>query len=165
MSESTGANATSRLGRATTFSIAGAVGVVSFGAYKIRRSMREKPMSLQAWREYKDKALRPRVFTDASNAAIPWADPAALQTAIARQRKANRLAVPILLLGGVGLLFLGAHLHRTTGMFLERALRAPGVVVDMAISHSGTTYTYAPVVEFEHEGTTYRFKDSIGSDP
>ena len=151
--------------RATTFSIVGAVGVVTWTAYKFRGSMREKPMSLQAWRKYKDAALRPRVFTDASKAEIPWADPEALRTAIDNQRKANRFALPILLIGGVGLLFLGAHLHLKTGIFLERAVRAPGVVVEMAANHSSDGNTYAPVVEFEHEGRTYRFKDSISSNP
>ena len=68
--------------RATTFSIVGAVGVVTWTAYKFRGSIRERPMSLQAWRKYKDAALRPRVFTDASKAEIPWADPEALRTAI-----------------------------------------------------------------------------------
>jgi uncharacterized protein DUF3592 len=151
--------------RATTFSIAGAVGVVTWTAYQFRRSMREKPMSLQAWRKYKDEALRPRVFTDASKAEIPWADPAALRTAIINQRKANRFVLPILVLGGVGLLFLGAHLHRKTGMFLEIAVRAPGVVVEMATNESSDSNTYSPVVQFEHEGRKYRFKDSIGSNP
>ena len=151
--------------RATTFSIAGAVGVVGLVAYKLRGSMREKPLSLEAWRKYKDQALRARVFTDAGKAGIPWADPVALRTAIANQQKVNRFAVPILLLGGVGLLFLGAHLHQKTGMFLARAVRAPGVVVEMARNHSSHNDTYAPVVEFEHQGGTYRFKDSIGSDP
>jgi hypothetical protein len=150
---------------ATPFSIAGAVGVVGWAAYKIRGSLRDKPMSLQAWRDYKDKTLRQRVFTEASKANIPWADPSALRTAIAKQRKTNRFAAPILLLAGLGLLFLGAHLYRTTATFLEKALRAPGVVVAMASNHSSDSNTYAPVVEFEHEGTKYSFKDSIGSNP
>jgi hypothetical protein len=151
--------------RATTFSVLSAVGVVSLATYKLRGSLRDKPMSLQAWREYKDQALRPRLFTDASKAEIPWADRAALETAIAAQRKATRFAVPILLLGGVGLVFLGAHLYRKTGMFLDRALAAPGVVVEMARNDSTHSNTSAPVVEFEHEGKKFRFKDSIGSDP
>ena len=151
--------------RATTFSILSAVGVVSFATYKLRGSLRDKPMSLQAWREYKDQAFRPRVFTDASKAEIPWADRAALETAIAAQRKATRIAVPILLLVGVGLVFLGAHLYRKTGMFLERAVAARGVVVEMARNDSTHSNTSAPVVEFEHERKKFRFKDSIGSDP
>jgi hypothetical protein len=127
--------------RATTFSIVGAAGMVTWGAYKFRRSMRAKPMSLQAWRQYKDEALRTRVFTDATRTEIPWADPTALQTAIASQQKVNRFAPPILVLGGVGLLFLGAHLHRTTAMFLEKAVRAHGVVVDMATNDSWRSST------------------------
>jgi hypothetical protein len=151
--------------QATTFSIVGAASMVTWGAYKFRRSMRATPMSLQAWRQYKDEALRTRVFTDATKMEIPWADSAALQTAIASQQKTNRFAPPILLLAGVGLLFLGAHLHRTTAMFLERAVGAPGVVVEMATNESSDGNTYAPVVAFEHQGRKYRFKHSISSNP
>jgi uncharacterized protein DUF3592 len=151
--------------RASTLSIAGAVGVVTWAAFKLRRSMRDKPLSVEAWRKYKDEALRPRVFTEANKAEIQWAELAALQNAVAAQRKANRFAVPILLLGGVGLLFLGAHLYRNTATFLERAIWVPGVVVQMATNHSSNGNTYAPVVEFQHEGKKYRFKDSISSNP
>jgi len=151
--------------RASTMSIAGAVGVVTWAAFKLRRSMRDKPLSIEAWRKYKDEALRPRVFTEANKAEIQWAEPAALQNAVAAQRKANRFAVPILLLGGVGLLFLGAHLYRNTATFLERAIWVPGVVVQMATNHSSNGNTYAPVVEFQHEGKKYRFKDSVSSNP
>lgn len=151
--------------RATTFSIASAAVVVTWGAYKFRRSMRAKPMSLQAWREYKNEALRPRVFTDANKMEIPWAEPAAVQAAIASQRRVNRYALPTLLLAGVGLFFLGAHLHRKTGMFLQKAVLAPGIVVEMATNESSDSTTYAPVVAFEHQGRKYRFKDSISSNP
>src|SRR5207237_8562762 len=106
-----------------------------------------------------------RVVTDAANAGIRCGHAVAWRTAIANQQKVNRFAVPILLLEGVGLLFLGAHLHQKTGLFLARAVRGPGVVVEMARNHSIHDDTYAPVVEFEHQGRTYRFKDSIGSDP
>lgn len=151
--------------RASTLSIAGAVGIVTWAAFKLRRSMRDKPLSIEAWRKYKDEAFGPRVFTEANKAEIQWADPAALQNAVVAQRKANRLAVPILLFGGVALLFLGAHLYRNTVTFLERAIWVPGVVVQLVTNHSSNGNTYAPVVEFQHEGEKYRFKDSISSNP
>jgi len=151
--------------RLSTISIAGAVAVVGMAAYKLGSSVREKPMSLQAWRDYKKAVLRPRVFTDETKDEIRWADPAALQTAILKQEKANRFAIPLLVLAGAGLLVLGLHLHRKTELFLATAARAPGRVVEMATNHSSDGNTYAPVVEFEHEGTKYRFKDSISSNP
>ncbi|HKB76355.1 MAG TPA: hypothetical protein VKC58_07155 [Myxococcales bacterium] len=43
--------------RATSLSIAGALGVVTWAAFKLRGSLRDKPMSLQAWRQYKNKAV------------------------------------------------------------------------------------------------------------
>jgi hypothetical protein len=151
--------------RSTSLSIAGALGVVTWAAFKLRGSLRDKPMSLQAWRQYKDEAFRPRVFTEQTQGEIPWADPAALQAALAKQRKANQFFVPFCLLAGVGLLVLGAHLHQKTELFLARAVRAPGIVVEMAMSQSTDSNAYAPVVEFEHAGKKHRFKDSIGSDP
>jgi len=59
--------------RVNTMSLAGAVIVVGCGAWKLRGWMREKPMSLQAWKEHKSKLLRPRVYTEATRAEIPWA--------------------------------------------------------------------------------------------
>ena len=152
--------------RATPFSLVSAAGVVILATYQFRRSARTKPMTLESWRKYKDEAFRPKVYTDANKAEIPWADPEAVRTAIAKQQKANRFAPPILLLAGVGLLFLGVHLHQKTAAFLARAVRAPGVVVEMATNHSSEgNSTYAPVVGFEHDGRKYTFKDTISSNP
>ncbi len=151
--------------RLSTISIAGAVAVVGVAAYKLGSSVREKPMSLHAWRNYKNAVLRPRVFSEETKQEICWADPAALQAAIANQQKANRFAIPLLLLAGAGLLVLGLHLHRKTELFLATAARAPGMVVEMATNRSSDGNTYAPVVEFEHDGRKYRFKDSISSNP
>jgi hypothetical protein len=152
--------------QATSWSIAGAVGVVALAAYKMRGLLRDKPLSAEAWQKYKDENFRPRIFTEATKASIAWADPAALQNAVAVQRKASRFAIPILVLAGVGLLFLGAHLYRTTSAFLERAIHVPGVVAQMVTNHSSDgDNTYAPVVEFEHEGRKYKFKDSVSSNP
>jgi len=61
--------------RLSAISIAGAVAVVGMAAYKLGSSVREKPMSLQAWRDYKKAVLRPRVFTDDTKQEIRWAFP------------------------------------------------------------------------------------------
>ena len=152
--------------RATPFSLASAAGVVILATYQFRRSARTKPMSLESWWKYKDEAFRPKVYTDANKTEIPWADPEAVRTAVAKQQKVNRFVPPILVLAGVALLFLGVHLHQKNAAFLARAVRAPGVVVEMATNHSSDGgSTYAPVVEFEHEGRKYTFKDSISSNP
>jgi hypothetical protein len=151
--------------RATTFSVGGALAVVGWGAWKLRGSLRDKPLSFESWRQAKDVALRPRVFTQDRKDEIPWAAPEAVQAAIARQHKTNRFAVPILLLGGAGLLVLGGHLYRRTDAFLARAIRTPGVVVGLATHHSSDGDTYAPVVEFAHAGRIHKFKDSVSSRP
>src|SRR5438876_798517 len=116
--------------RISTFSVAGAVVVVSCGAWKLHGAIRDKPLSLAAWRDYKSRLLRPRIFTDATKGQIPWADPAALQTAVAKQKAANRFAIPFFLLAGVGLVLLGGHLRKQTEAFLERAVPAAGVAID-----------------------------------
>src|SRR6266446_1898836 len=151
--------------RVNTFSLAGAVIVVGCGAWKLREWLRERPMALQAWREQKRKLFRPRVYTEATKAEIPWAAAEAVQSAIRTQQRASRLAIPFLVLAGAGLFFLGAHLHKKTVIFLDTAERGQGVVVEMVASHSSDSTTYSPVVEFEASGRKYRFKDSIGSNP
>jgi uncharacterized protein DUF3592 len=149
-----------------TFSIASAGVVMALVAFEVGRSRREKqPLSLRAWHEFKSKVLRPRVFTNLTKGDVPWADPASVETAIRNQRKANRIAIPILLLAGIGLLFLGVHLHRRTETFLQKAVRGRGRVVEMATISSSDSDTYAPVVEFEHEDRRYKFRDSISSNP
>ena len=149
---------------ATMFSLAGAAAVTVFIAYKAVGARRSKSISLQEWRE-KTKALRARVYTDATKGDIRWADVEAVNAAVVKQQKTNRFAIPLLIVAGVGLVVLGAYLHRSTEVFLAKALPAMGRVIDLAVSHSSNSSTYAPVVEFEVQGRTYRFKDSVGSNP
>jgi hypothetical protein len=65
----------------------------------------------------------------------------------------------------VGLLFLGFHLHRTTEAFLERAVHAPGQVVQLVPTRSSDSTTYAPVVEFEVRDHKHTFEDPVSSNP
>lgn len=151
--------------RITPFSIAGAVAVSGWGAWKLHGSLRGKPISRQAFREYKRKALRARTFTEATKGEIKWADPEALDRALRTQQRTNRFASPVLLLAGVGLVALGLYLHKTTESFLQTAVRGSGIVVELRANHSSDGTTWAPVVEFEHEGRNYRFKDSVSANP
>ena len=151
--------------RADVFSLAGAVTVVGWGAWKFQASRREKPMGMEEWREYKKKFFATRIFTEATKNEIVWADPARVQDAARKQQKANRYAAPVLLAFGAGLVVLGAHLHRRTVQFLEKAVPGHGVVVSLVASETHDSTTWAPEVEFEDHGRTYRFKDSVGSNP
>jgi Protein of unknown function (DUF3592) len=151
--------------QADRLSIAAACGMTLYFAYKGRDLLRAAPMSREAWREYKAAVTGPKVFSESTKSMIAWADPAALRDALVKQRQQNRLAAPILLLAGPGLLFLGWHLERNTEAFLERAVHARGRVVQMAANHSSNSTTYAPIVEFEVDGREYRFKDSVSSNP
>ena len=151
--------------RISALSLAGAVSVSGWTAWKLRGAGRDKPALRSAWQDYRSKLFGARIFTDASKGNIAWADPDRLQKALRSRQKANRWAIPILLLAGGGLLVLGIHLHQQTGRFLERAVRGRGVVVDLVASDSTDSVTWAPAVEFEHQGLRTRFKDSIGSNP
>lgn len=151
--------------RITTFSVASALAFVGLGAWKARGALREKPLSLEAWRRTKEKLLGVRVYTESTKGEIDWMEPAALQAATRGQQKASRFAMPFLLLAGGGLVFLGIHLHGRTEAFLERAVGGAGVVVELVANDSSDGTTWAPLVEFEHGGRKYRFKDSLSSSP
>ena len=144
-------------------SLAGAAVVVGYGAFRLRGSLRDKPPPALAWQQWREKLFSARVFSDASR--IAWADPALLAQARRRQDRTNRFGSPILLVAGVGLMLLGIHLHKQTGTFLEKAVRARGTVVGMVRSGTSDSVTSAPIVQFEHEGRRYRFQDSVGSNP
>ena len=151
--------------RISAFSIVTAAVVVAAGSWKLRGTLRDKPISLQAWRDYKSKLFGPRTYTEETKHDIRWAEPSALQQALDNQRKASRVAIPVLVLAGAGLLVLGNHLHTRTEAFLGAAVPGAGVVVGLEDNNSGDSTTYAPVVEFQHKGRTYRFKDSISTNP
>jgi len=150
--------------RIDAFSLVGAAAVVIVGAWKLRGAYRAKPDSLRAWTEAR-RLFAPRTFTEETRNQIRWVDSGAVREAADKQRKMSRIATPILVLAGVGILFLGVHLHRRTEAFLARAVGGTGTVVGLVESSSSDSTTFAPLVEFEHDGKIYKFKDSIGSNP
>ena len=145
------------------FSIGGAVVVCGTILYKLSCVLREKPLSWEAWRRVKEKALGGAVFTDETKAQIPWAEPDAVAEAEQKSAKAARIAAPLLLLIGAGLMALGYYLYGRTSSFLATAVPASGVVVDLKLHHSSDGSTYSAVVEFERAGQKRRFTDSISS--
>ena len=155
--------------RVTPFSLAGAAAVVGVSAWKTRGFVhdlfRNSSIASRAWNEYRSSVAGAKTFTDATKGTIRWAQPPALEGAVRTAEKANRLATPVLVLFGAGLLVLGLWLHRNTAAFLERAVPGDGVVVDLVASHSNGGVTWAPVVEFRHEGRAHRFRDSVSSNP
>jgi len=151
--------------RISAFSLVGAAFVLGALAFKLYGARRKKPMSMQEWKDYKSRLLAPAVFTEETKSQIPWAEPARLQSAHHVQRKTSRIAAPVLLAAGIGLLALGIHLYQNATLFLATAQSARGVVVDLEPSRTSDDDTWVPIVEFEHEGRTYRFTDSVGSNP
>jgi hypothetical protein len=153
--------------RLNIFSVVTALLILGGLAAKIKRSWRTKPLSLEAWREYKKKALGTRVFTDASKDQISWADPLRVTSAIEGYRKANRFAVPVLLILGLSLLFLSYHFHGRTQTFIDTSDHAVGTVVGLSASDSSDgSSTYAAVVEYnDRRGVSFKFVDSFSSSP
>jgi hypothetical protein len=136
-------------------------------ASKIRSSWRKRPFTLEEWQAYKNGILSTRVFTEETKDQIAWADPGRVVAAIEAQRKANRFAVPKLLVLGIGLLLLSYHFYGKTESFLQTAQRAPGRVVELRVTDSsdGET-TYAAVVTYtDDRGTDFTFRDSLSSTP
>jgi hypothetical protein len=151
--------------RPTPLSTASAAAVIGWLVWKLRSTLRGAPLLPEAWNEIRRARASARVFTERTKAEIRWAAAAALDTASGAQARTNRAAIPVLLVAGAGLVFLGGWLHRKTEVFLAKAVPAPGAVVDLVASDSDGSVTWAPLVEFEHEGRRHRFTDSVGSNP
>jgi hypothetical protein len=117
--------------RFSIFSAVVATITVAGLAEKIRSAWRNEPLSLEAWNAYKKKVLATRVFTEESRDQISWADPLRLSSAIEGYKKTNRFAVPVLLVLGVGLLFLTYHCYGRTQRFMEAADYAVGTVLEL----------------------------------
>jgi Protein of unknown function (DUF3592) len=151
----------------TLFSVAMAAFIIGGLIVKGRTLRREKPLSMEAWKEYKKKILSTRVFTDETKEQIAWADPGRVVAAIKSYRKTNRFAAPTLLVLGLGLLLLGYHFYTKTETFLRMADRASGYVVDLRENNSGDgSPTYAAVVEYRNNrGQNFKFVDSFSSSP
>jgi hypothetical protein len=79
--------------------------------------------------------------------------------------KNPRLLLRFFALAGLVLLALALLTGIKTATFLQRAVRAPGEVVDLYQRPSRNGSTYAPVVEFTHDGERSRFTTSYGSYP
>ena len=136
-------------------------------ALKVRSSWRKRPLTLEEWQAYKNGILSTRVFTDETKDQISWADPGRVVAAIEAHRKANRFAVPTLLVLGIGLMLLSYHFYGRTETFLQTAQRAPGRVVGLRVTDSsdGET-TYAAVVTYtDDRGRDFTFEDSLSSTP
>jgi uncharacterized protein DUF3592 len=150
--------------RLDTFSVITSIAVALLAGFKLHALIARQGDAASSWRKFKDAMLSQSIDAQARG-QIAWANPDALATAVRRQERAARFGWPILVLAGIGLLFLAGHLHRTTSDFLARAVPVPGRVVDLAANTSSDDTTYAAVVEFEVRGEWHRFKDSLGSNP
>ena len=81
-----------------------------------------------------------------------------------RQRIAGRIVTPILVLAGLGVVALGAHLGRTTYLLKSTGERTQGTVLFLELKTTLHGSNYYPVVQFStREGTTVQFRDVMGS--
>src|SRR5262245_58200230 len=117
--------------QANTYSFVLAAVVLARIAFKVKGAWRKEPMSMVSWQKYKRQIFAPRVFTEESKDKIAWTDPVNLTVAADRYKKSQRFAIPVLLVLGLGALFLAQHFYQKTSVFLEKARPAAGIVVDL----------------------------------
>ena len=83
-----------------------------------------------------------------------------------KQRATARIATPVLILLGLGVVALGVYLGRSTFQLQTHGERAPGTVVFLELKTTLHGSTYYPVVQFAtREGTAVQFRDGMGSNP
>jgi hypothetical protein len=79
---------------------------------------------------------------------------------------AGRVAAPILVVVGLGVVALGVHLGRNTFLLKSSGERTQGTVLFLELKPTLRGSTYYPVVQFATlEGTTLQFRDVMGSNP
>ena len=148
------------------FSLGIATVIVGGIARQIKRAWRDKPFSLEQWRQYKKQAFSPKVFQ--SKDEIAWADPISILAAIQNQQRANRFSIPILLVLGLGLAAGSYYGYKRTEAFLARADRSSGEVIELRESEASddSSSTYAAVVAYsDRRGQQHKFVDSLSSNP
>jgi hypothetical protein len=83
-----------------------------------------------------------------------------------KQRVAGRVAAPILVVVGLGVVALGVHLGRHTFLLQSSGERAQGTVLFLELKTTLRGSTYYPVVQFATpEGASVQFRDVMGSNP
>jgi hypothetical protein len=82
------------------------------------------------------------------------------------RRTLGRIVTPILMLAGLGVIALGAHLGRNTYLLQSTGERTQGTVLFLELKTNLHGSTYYPVVQFATaEGTMVQFRDVMGSNP
>jgi Protein of unknown function (DUF3592) len=83
-----------------------------------------------------------------------------------KQRITGLIVTPILVLAGVGVFALGAHLGRTTFLLQSTGERARGTVLFCELKKTLHGSSYYPVVQFAtRRGIAVQFRDIMGSNP
>jgi hypothetical protein len=83
-----------------------------------------------------------------------------------KQRITGLIVTPILVLVGLGIFALGAHLGRTLFLLQSTGARARGTVLFCELKRTLHGSSYYPVVQFAtRSGQTVQFRDRMGSDP
>jgi Protein of unknown function (DUF3592) len=83
-----------------------------------------------------------------------------------KQQITGRIVTPILVLVGLGVLFLGGYMGRTIYLLKSSGDSAPGTVQFSELKKNTHGSSYYPVVEFAtREGIRVQFRDGMGSNP
>jgi hypothetical protein len=151
--------------RADLLSVAASVVVTGIAGFKLHALRARMPQKLPSWKTIRDQAISSRTIDPGAGGEIPWANAETVAAALRRQERVSRVAAPLLVTAGAGLVLLAGHLQKTTSEFLARAVPATGHVVDLLANTSSDGTTYAAMVEFEASGGHHRFKDSLAANP
>jgi len=83
-----------------------------------------------------------------------------------KQLITGRIATPILVLAGLGVMSLGGYLGRTTYLLKSSGESTQGTVQFLELKKTLHGSSYYPVVQFAtREGTMVQFRDGMGSNP
>jgi hypothetical protein len=140
------------------------VGTVLFIGYRLRRSMPskgERPFTSITRRAPPERLLEVPVQPIEAILAGP-----VKAERRRKQRITGLIVTPILVLLGLGVLALGAHLGRTVFLLESSGERAHGTVLFCELHKTLHGSSYYPVVQFTtRAGTAVQFRDSMGSNP
>ena len=140
--------------------------LLGVAALKIRKNIipKEQRLSLTDW-----QAARKRE-RDAELNALPVRpieeilDSPEKRLELQRQRKANRVMAPLLLLAGAGIIAGGLYMGRNVQALEDNGLRAPGEVVRLEESRDSDGTSYFAVVSFmDDRQRQITFRDSFGA--
>ncbi len=151
----------------TQMTIYVATAMLCYSGMKLHRILFAKTgnLSLKGWKA----AMRQRHEQEMQGIPVQRIEdlvpPGSTQKMAARQAKNMRLAGPLLLIGGLLMIWGGVHIGTSLAELLQYGVTAKGQVVAMQSRASASGDYYAVVAFTDASGTQRQFEDSISTNP